>query len=202
MNIDPKMFFKNSPRIREEVRIYVNNVATQVLERFLEYAKILNIDNINPVGALLLSTLICSDPITTYQSGNELCVQTCKIIPMQVLIGKAIQETEIACKDLKYGNIDKKLVCQTNAIIRQSKQKYTRTGACCVAACIAEIIGIILNSAVDTDTMCTTLTLEMVEKYGMTHRSRTTGTRISNGSLIRLLAGLQFKKSQPVVKEE
>ena len=191
MEIDPKLFFVVPPRIREDVRIYINAIGTKIIERVLEYSRMLHIETIDAHCAILLTTLLCNDPITTYQSENGLCIQTCKIKSMQVLLGTAIRETEAACKETRYGNIDKKIVCQTSSRMKIHNQNYTRVGVCCIAACMAEILGILLNSSVASD-KCTTLTMEMVEKFGKTHKNSTTGIILPNGSLIRLLEGLNL----------
>ena len=182
MDFDPKCFFENPPRMKEDLKEYIKDLSRSIVKKFVLYANILFPgEKLSAKHVQLLVISVCPDPLTSYNK-NGLCIQNIKLKHIHRILCKSIQ-TSIACED-KYGNNDKKIFkfCKSMCL----NVKISTSGIIAMTAIVSEICGIILQSAKENSVNPKTLTLEMVKSEGMTHIS-SSGTRVPYGSIVRFL---------------
>lgn len=192
MDFDLKLFFKEPPRIKEGVKTFAHDLADKFVRRTVEHARALSIDRILPRHARLIVFQLAQDPYTRMQRG-AVCVQQGRVKNMLKVFQRAMDMAETALKtDAKYGGIDKKIVKSTQSVMTSAEVKVSTAASVIIAACVAEMIGIILNS---TQTLMEdrTMSLASVREYGTTH-CISSGNRCINSSLVRLVHHL----SQPL----
>lgn len=185
MDFDIKVFFETPPRISNEVRFYIHERATKIVELVCLHTKHLNIDRILPRHVRCIFAVICQDPVTRLER-QTITVQQLKVKTMAQLFKIAFDEVEVALeKDSKYGLLDKKIVKGCCAVMEQHGVKASTTGYVFVAAAVSELCGIILHA---THVMMVekTMSLELVHKHG-TRVMLSSGQHVYHVSLMRLL---------------
>lgn len=202
MDFDPKCFFENPPRMKEELKEYVKELAENIAVKICVFAQILfENERITPKHIKSIIFAICPDPITAYNR-QGLCSQKVALKPIYKVICKSIDQA-VALDGDKYGGLDKKIVKACGKHL--SVFKASSSTAVAMAAVISTICGIILQSAQDNVPNMKTLTLESVKQFGTTY-SGSSG-QYPYSSLIRFLKIVEVfnptipipMKSKPVV---
>ena len=189
MDFDIKTFFQSPPRIKDEVRIHIQTIATKFVFRFIAFVKMLGLERVLPRHVRVIVFQMCSDPYTIV-TRQGLAYQQSRVKNMLRLLQRALDNAEGKLKeDAKYGGIDKRVVKGTSHIFEQESVRASTGGIVCVAACAAEICGLILNATHQKMTDQKTMTLKMIEEYG-TMISLSDGQTCAHTSMIRLLHSL------------
>lgn len=184
MEFDLKVFFKDPPRFREDVKTYMHEFAGRIVKRVILHMKMLEITRLLPRHVGLIMFQMCSDPITRY-TRQGLSTQTLKVKTLSKVFARVLQDTTEALeRDAKYGGIDKKIVKGTAHLIEEAGLKSNSTATVLVAACVAEVCGIMLNDAGKTDKK--TLTLEVLHQSSTVH-VLSNGESCVNASLVRFI---------------
>lgn len=194
MEFDPKCFFENPPRMREDLKEYIKCLAEKIVGKFCVFCRILfENERITPKHIKSIIFAICPDPITTYNR-QGLCSQKVLLKPIYKVLCKSIDQA-MASEDTKYGGLDKKIVKSCSKCL--SDLKVSSNTAVALAAVVSTICGIVLQSAQDNIPNIKTLTLESVQEYGTIYSG-------SNGqypysSLIRFLKIIEvFNPTPPI----
>lgn len=195
MEFDLKLFFKEPPRIKEEVKVYMHDTASRIVKRAVEHIKFLQIERILSRHVRIIIFQMTQDPLTR-MTRVGLCVQQSKVKNMAKVFQRTIDSTEENLKgDAKYGGIDKKVVKGTQTILDDMEVRYSTGASVCLAACVAEVCGIMLNS---TQTLMQerTINLASLQTYATIH-CISSGEKCCNSSLVRFLHHLNL----PMQKE-
>lgn len=185
MDFDPKSFFADPPRLKEEVRTYIHDFATRMVQVASAYARFMGIDRLLPRHVRLIVFMMAQDPIVRC-SRSGLCVQRSKTQPMTRVFTRVIDSVEGRLKDdPKYGGIDKKLVKGTLIILTNTNMKTSTAANIYLAACVAEVCGIMLNA---TQKLMTerTMSLSLLNEHKTTYLS-SSGYMSTNVSLVRFV---------------
>lgn len=189
MEFDLKNFFKEAPRFKEEVKQCMHDLAKNIVIRATCHFKMLNIDRILPRHVRIVIFQMAVDPLTRCNR-TGLCVQQMKIKNMMRIFQRVLDDTDKNLqKDARYGLIDKKIVKGTCALLEKAEIRFSSAGAVCLAACVAEVCGIILN-ATQHLMQERTITQALLQTHGTTHRL-SNGQQCTNASLLRFLHSMQ-----------
>ena len=182
MDFDPKCFFENPPRMKEDLKEYIKDLSKSIVKKFLLFGSILFPgERLSSKHVQLLVISVCPDPLTSYTK-NGLCVQNIKLKNIHKILCKSIQNS-ITSED-KYGNTDKKIYKFCKSLC--TDVKIASSGIIAISAIVSEICGIILQSTKENSVNAKTLTLEMLKSEGMTHKS-SNGSKVPYGSILRFL---------------
>lgn len=185
MEFELKIFFNDPPRIREEVKTHVHQLAGLFVDRVADHVQYLQIDRILPRHVRLIITQMVQDPLTR-MNRNGLCVQQTKVKNMAKVFQRALDKVEENLQvDARYGGIDKKVVKGTQSCLDKLNIRYSTGASVCIASCVAEVCGIMLNSAQNL-IEDRTLSLQAFQTHSTTY-CLSTGERCANSSLIRFL---------------
>ena len=188
MDFDLKVFFRDPPRFREDVKIYMHELASQIVKRVILHMKNLEITRLLPRHVSLIIFQMCPDPVTRY-TRHGLCVQTLKVKSLSKVFARVLQDTTLALeKDQRYGGIDKKIVKSTTSLIEEAGLKSNSHASVLVAACIAEVCGIMLNDARQLDKK--TITLDILQQSSTVH-VLSNGETCVNASLVRFIESIK-----------
>lgn len=196
MDFDPKCFFENPPRMKEDLKEYIKDLAEKIVYKFRVFCDILfENERITPKHIKSIVFAICPDPITTYNR-QGLCSQKVLLKPVYKVLCKSIDQA-IASEDTKYGGLDKKIVKSCSKYL--SELKTSSNTAVALAAIVSTICGIVLQSAQDNIPNVKTMTLESVRQYGTVYSG-------SNGqypysSLIRFLKIIEVFNPTPIISK-
>lgn len=184
MDFDPKCFFDNPPRMKEDLKDYVKNLSKTIVLKILNYAELLFPgEKLNEKHIKLIVLAICPDPITTYNR-QGLCIQNVKLKPIHRVLCKSIDSAMKSITDDKYGNVDKK-ICK--ACAKEMKiVKASQSAVVAVATVISQVLGIILQSAYENYANAKTLTLDLVKSSGVHHKG-SNGQSYAYGSIMRFV---------------
>ena len=185
MEFDLKVFFKDPPRIKEDVKAYMHEIASRIVIRAAQHIRTLGIDRILPRHVKIVIFHMTQDPLTR-MNRHGLCTQQTKVKSIAKVFQRTIDLAEEALKsDAKYGGIDKKIVKGTQLILTEQNVRHSTGASVCLAACVAEICGIMLNS---TQSLMEdrTINLNALHSYSTTH-CISTGDKCTNSSLLRFL---------------
>tara|TARA_B100001741_G_scaffold93224_1_gene76482 strand:+ start:4434 stop:5216 length:783 start_codon:yes stop_codon:yes gene_type:complete len=166
MDFDPKCFFENPPRMKEDLKDYIKDLAEKIVKKISAFCKILfEGERITPKHIKSVIFAICPDPITTYNR-QGLCAQKVLLKPIYKVICKSIDQATNS-EDTKYGGLERKIVKACGKYFSDLKMASNTSVA--VAAVISTICGIILQSAQDNVPNIKTLTLDSVKQFGTTY---------------------------------
>lgn len=185
MDFDLKVFFKDPPRIKEEVKAYIHNLANLMVDRAIHDIHQLNISRVLPRHIRLVVFHMSQDPLTRSTRAG-LCVQQAKVKSMAKVFQRALDTTIEALKtDQRYGGIDKKMVKGTQTAFLLAGVRFSTSASVCLAACVAEVCGIMLNS---TQSLMKdrTMSLALVHSLSSTH-CISSGEKCINSSLVRFV---------------
>ena len=188
MDFDLKLFFKDPPRFREDVKHYMHDLAKKIVLRVCQHMKALNVDRLLPRHVSLIMFQMCQDPVTRYMRHGLSC-QAHRVKPLSKVFAKVLSETANAIEtEHKNGNIDRKIIKGTQNIIDDCGMKSSNVATVLVASCVAEVCGIMLNDA----RQCAdakTITLDILQEASTTH-VLSNGEACTNISLARFIASI------------
>lgn len=165
----------------------MHELATSFVKRVCEHMKALDIDRLLPRHVSIVIFLMCQDPITRY-TRHGLSMQTPRVKPLSKVFARVIQNTAAELEKEKYGLIDRKIVKGTQAIIEGCGLKSNATANVLIAACVAEMCGIMLNAARQRDKK--TITLDVLQEASTIH-VLSNGEACTNVSLVRFIASIK-----------
>lgn len=188
MDFDLKFCFTDPPRFKDEVKKYFYRLSTVTIKHIICHMRLLHIERLLNRHVRLIFFQLSQDPVVKYSKAG-LVTQTLKIKPLFKVFKSVIDRTEKALENNKYGNIDKKIVKCTQALFDEYNTKSSHGAVVCVAACIAEVCGIMLN-ATQSLVPDRTLSLQMVHSFSTTHMT-SSGQKCMNASLHRFLCHVE-----------
>ena len=183
MDIDPKCFFEQAPRMQDSVKQFFKKLAYDTISSFILIARTLGIEKITEANVKLLVFQTTNDTIVTYSSKHGLLVQLNKVRPISKIICRSINELDI--KD-KYSNLDKKIVKGVASALQEFDIKATHGGKLALSVVVSETCGVVIQSAAQTLSE-KTLTLECIDKNAFLYKSSKDGVCI-NDSLFRFVS--------------
>jgi len=186
MDFDPKCFFEQPLRMKEEVKDYLKDMSYNVLNKLIVYSQIMfPSERITPKHLQMIVLAMSVDPVTCYNR-QGLCIQNTKIKTISRVLCKSISTAIQNTETDKYGGLDKKIYKSCVKILKEQNCSFSSQSIVAFTAIISEIIGIVLQSTIDNTQNVKTLTLELIKKEGTLHRN-STGTIYPYGSLIRFI---------------
>lgn len=189
MDINASAFFRSPPRIASEVTAAVREMALRMVTRAAEHALALNAARVQPRHVRLISIVMAQDPMTRL-SRNGLCVQETKVKPVVKVLKRAVDDAEKAiARGAANGDIDDSIVRSTRAVWTKLGVPFDASAAVCMAACVAEVCGIMLNSTQRLMNDSTVMRLSDFEAHSTTY-SLSSGGTCANTSLRRFLTHL------------
>lgn len=195
MEIDPKCFFENPPRMKEDLKDYIKNLSEQIVTKILCFCdKLFPNERLNSKHIKLAILAMSVEPVTAYNR-NGLCVQNVKLKPISKILCKSIDSGVTFMSENKYGNTDKKIYKGCLKLIKNIKHNSTAVIALSVS--VSQICGILMQSSLENSCASKTLTLESVKENGIKHKS-TNGCTLPYSSLIRFLNVVEFFEPRTV----
>lgn len=186
MDFDLKFFFKEPPRFKEEVKLYIHEFATAFVRRTAQYAKIMTIERLLPRHVLLIMFAVSQDPITRY-TDRGLCLQQHKIKSVLRVLQRALLNVNQNIQlDPKYGCLDKKLVKGTAQVLEEEGVRTSTAATVYLATCLAEVCGIMLNCTHMHMHDQKTVSLAVLKEMSMIHQL-SSGEICTNVSLMRFI---------------
>lgn len=192
MQFDPKSLFpraSEAPRLREDLRTYVRDLALHIARAFDACARRMCADErIAARHVKYIVLALALDPITSYNR-QGLCVQNVWIKPIERVLCAAVDAALLRYDvDLdRHGGLDRRLVRECENVITA---RHAPTATLAIAAVVAEICGILLNSAWTNLNRPKTLDLKQVRAEGIMHVF-STGEKQPYSSFARLLRRLE-----------
>lgn len=181
MEFDVKCFFVDPPRVKEEVRTYMQQVATRIVQRFAVLCRMLQVDRVHPPHVTLVFAQMAPEPRTQY-SRQGLCAVRPAVRPMTRIFRKVVETTMVKVEEGdKYGGVERRLLRSTGVCLRGAHVKATPAAVACVAACVSEVCGLMLNAAHRQMTE-RTLTLDAVRRHAC---EQTVAKRVATHTSLR-----------------
>lgn len=190
MDIDPKKFFDDPPRMKEDVRIHLRDTNNAVLTYIYDVLYKLQIDTVAPKHVKAAIVCMTNDLVTMYVR-DDLLVQSSRIKPLTALLCRSVDRAISRLADgCKYGRVDKKVVKFVEHVDREQALKVTPAGKVAIASVVYEICDMLLQSAsfeLDRDKSIQTLSSEhMRVSEGIVRLKH--GDRYVHAALLRFLA--------------
>lgn len=186
MELDPKCFFENPPRMKEDVKDYMKLLAKLMVTKLKKFHMTLfGSERLNSKHVKLIVLAMCPDPITTYNR-QGLCNETSKLKPICKVLCKDVDTAmlEFTNGD-KLGGTDKKIFKGCKKILEDVP--CSQNGIVAVSSIVSTICGILLQSSIENCKDIKTLTLEMVKTEGVNHKA-SNGVTYPYNSLMRFLS--------------
>ena len=192
MDFDPKCFFENPPRMKEDLKDYIRDLSKKILIKFMKYYETLfHGEKLQAKHVKYIIIAICPDPVTSCNR-QGICIQQNKLKPFYKVLFKSIDTALSNFSDEnvpnnKYGGLDKKLV--KNCIQSLKGIKTSHQGILAMGAVISTVCSIMLQNSIHSDIK--TLTLDILLANGMTHKSNTNQKSYPYSSLMRFLGVIE-----------
>jgi hypothetical protein len=190
MDIDPKKFFDEPPRMKEDVRIHLRDTINAILSHIYAVLYKLQLDTVGPKHVKVAIVCMTNDLVTMYVR-DDLLVQSSRIKPLTALlcrsVDRAISRIADGCKN---GRVDKKVIKFVEHFDRDHALKVTSAGMIAIASVVYEICDMLLQSAsfeLDRNKSVQTLSSEHVRvSEGIVRLKH--GDRYVHAALLRFLA--------------
>lgn len=201
MDFDPKCFFENPPRMKEDLKDYIKKLSENIILKIISFCK-----NLFPNERLfskhikLAILAISPDPVTIYNR-NGLCIQNVKLKPIGKILCKTIDNAINNLNENKYGNLDKKIFKSCAKVLKNTEIKLNSTATVAIAAAISQVCGILMQSSVENEKDLKTLNIDIVKENGMKHKT-TNGTIIPYSSLIRFINVIENFEVREIVSNK
>lgn len=200
MDIDPKCFFENPPRMKEDLKEFIKYLCEKIVSKILTFcSKLFETERLYSRHIKLAILAMSPDPITVYNR-NGLCIQNVKLKPISKILCKSIDNAVSGMTDNKYGNIDKKIFRSCSKLVKDQEMKTNPTAIVAISAIVSQICGILMQSSIENDKELKTLTLESVKQNGVNHRTAN-GSTIPYSSLIRFISVVQTFEPKDIISE-
>lgn len=189
MDVCLKDFFRpdERPRFQTHLRTEVNAFATDCIETLAAYARDVRITRILPRHVPVFIFQLCCDPLTYIDYDGEVRVHKGRTKELSKIMSNVLAETARALESDGVTGVERKAVNGVAAVFKSCNLYCGRKSATLIAACVLEVLGMILRAA-HRVSKCKTLTPEIVWEHGGVHVLSTTGERCVNCSLARFLA--------------
>ena len=160
MDLDPKAFFDVPPRMKDDVRLYIRQVAESVVGAFAHLAVRFTVGNIQPKHVRLLACMLSGDPLTQV-SREAIFTRTTRVKPIARTLIKSIDAAVATLADGdKRGGLDRKVVHFVTRALAERVVKSSSGGRIAISAVVAETCRLMLHSATfaldseQTNTLC------------------------------------------------
>jgi len=186
MEFDPKCFFDNPPRMKEDLKDYIKDLANKIVFKISKFSHTLFPgERLNHKHIKFVVMSMSIDPITSFNR-QGLCILNSRLKPYHKILTKAIDETILAFEqNEKNGNLDRKIVKSCSKVLEKIDFiKTTTTGILAIASIVCSICGLLLQSSKAGDSK--TLSIETLRQYGTNHLS-SNGNSYPYSSFIRFL---------------
>lgn len=192
MEFELKRFFREDscPRFRDDIKTAIYAFATRMVHKIAHYMHNFRIVRLLPRHVPYLIFQLCQDPHTLILRNGDVQSHRSRIKDLSKILANVLEDVETEVANTKNGNIDRKIVKGVLDILRSVKLDSTQKAAVMVAACVAEVCGIILNTAYQAEKCPKTLNEQILWKSGTTH-ILSTGEECTNISLVRFIFMLQ-----------
>ena len=189
MDIDPKKFFNEPPRMKEDVRIHLRDTINAVLTHIYDVLHKLQLDTVAPKHVKVAIVCMTNDLVTMYVR-DDLMVQSSRIKPLTALLCRSIDRAISRIADgCKHGRVDKKVIRFVEHVDREHALKVTPAGKIAIASVVYELCDMLLQSAsfeLDRDKSIQTLSSEhMRVSEGIVRLKH--GERYVHAALLRFL---------------
>lgn len=184
MDFDPKCFYTESIRMKEDLKEHIRDFSSNVLEKIKVYADVMfKNEKLNEKHVKFIILAMSVDPITCYNK-NGLCVQNISMKPICRIICNSIDIAMNSMTSDKYGGIDKKVykACKKGLI----NCRCATSGILACSVVISELLGIRLQSTIKNVPDVKTLNLEIFQKESTLHKTAKQ-TTIPYSSLLRFI---------------
>lgn len=206
MDLDIKLFFKDPPRMKEDVKRHIRDVGASIVARCVHHLHRMKIDRATAKHVQFVFFHMAQEPLSRVVR-TSLCVQQLRIKTMQKVFARVCRECEAS--EEKNAGIDKKIIRYVTTQLKAHGMKFSPQAALQLSACVAEICGILLNC---TAGMMTEKTMTLSHFYDNSCMyCVSNGTPVLNNSLVRFLhyvnqpmpewAPIDSKQQQPKPKE-
>ena len=185
MDFDPKCFFENPPRMKEDLKEYIKDLSNRFLLKIIKYY-----NNLFSTERLIFKHIkyimiaMSPDPLTCYNR-HGLCVQNIKLKPIHRVLCKSIdtamKESENGTKN---GGLEKKILKSCAEKLKSVNIKFSPNGVIAISAVISTLCTILLQGSIKSDVK--TLTLDMIKSNGVIHKS-SSGASYPYSSLMRFI---------------
>lgn len=199
MELDPKCFFDNPPRMKEDLKDHMKKLSEKIVAKILSFSgKLFSNERLNHRHIKLAVLAMSVEPITVYNR-NGLCVQNVKLKPISKILCKSIDNAVANMSENKYGNTDKKIFKGCVKLLKDVKS--SSSAAVALSAVVSQICGILMQSTLENSSEVKTLTLDCVKENGIKHKS-TNGSTFPYSSLIRFLNIVEYFEPREIVNRE
>lgn len=199
MEIDPKCFFENPPRMKEDLKDHMKKLSEKIVTKILSFCtKLFSNERLNNKHIKLAILAMSVEPITVYNR-NGLCVQNVKLKPISKILCKSIDNAISNISENKYGNTDKKIFKGCAKLLKDVKSSSTAVVA--LSAVVSQVCGILMQSTLENSSEAKTLTLDCVKENGIKHKT-TNGSTLPYSSLIRFLSVVEYFEPREIISSE
>lgn len=191
-DFDPKLFFDEAPRMRDDARVYVRRLASDVLRALVTAYRRLPVEQQwTPRLIKLLLFLVCVDPITEYARG-QLVVQAPRVKSTLRVLSRAVDDAVTRVADgSRHGGVDRKIVRGTERMLRDARVECSRAGLVACAAIVADVCGMVLHGGARAMEREEGSAITLTERHLREHAGLvqlTSGELYENASLLRFLS--------------
>ncbi len=183
MDFDIKLFFKDPPRVKEDVKSHIHTIGEQIVDKSIHHFKCMSVERVVPKHVQLVFFHMSQEPFTRI-TRNSLCIQHLKIKTLQKVFTRVYQECEK--NGMKNGGIDKKIIKYVSAKLAENNIKFNAQAVVQLSACVAEVCGILLNCTATMMGSDKTMTLNHFMQHSCAY-CLSNGTKVLNNSLVRFL---------------
>lgn len=148
LEFELKRFFREDdcPRFNQDVKASICKLGTDMVYQVALYMHNFRITRLLPHVPYLIFQL-CQDPYTVILRNGDAQAQRSRIKDLSKILSKVLEDAQVDVEHKKNGNIDRKIVKGVVDVLKSVNLDTTQKAAVMVAACIAEVCGILLNAA-------------------------------------------------------
>lgn len=185
LQFELKDFFEKPPRLSTAAKEFIYDFSQRCVGRIVALARMLDVERLQGRHVRIFMQQMCVDPWTRL-TRHGLQVQQLRVKS----VSKILHRLHRTCAEGDEASpVDRRLVRKLSAALRAHGVKHSRDATTTLASAIAELCGIMLNSAnalMDGRTM----SRDDLRHYATCHRL-SNGEHCVNASLIRFLHMLQ-----------
>ena len=171
--------------------------ATKMLQLIAHHMHALRITRLLPRHVPFLIFQMCQDPHTSISRNNEVLVHRSRVKDLSKILASVIADAHTDANTKKNGNIDRKIVNGVLHVLHEVKLEASQKAAVLIAACVAEVCGIILNTSYQASGCPKTLNDDLVWRFSTTHVMSTNKEHCTNYSLLRFISMVKNTEKSP-----
>lgn len=201
LEFELKRFFREDdcPRFNQDVKASICKLGTDMVYQVALHMHNFRITRLLPRHVPYLIFQLCQDPYTVILRNGDAQAQRSRIKDLSKILSKVLEDAQVDVEHKKNGNIDRKIVRGVVDVLKSVNLDTTQKAAVMVAACIAEVCGILLNAAYREADRPKTLNDELVWRCGINHKMSSNGEECKNTSLVRLISALRHSNAQALM---